>query len=168
MSAVVVGLLGRGILLVGCSAAGFYLAGRSKRRRKELLLARSFLGELSARLRFQMQPAGELIALFCRQLPFAQLPCLRQFALDGGKFPQGWQQAVKSCGGDLLPGDREILCRLSGILGAYELQAQLEEIAQLRAQLEEAASQAAQLAERENKLYTSLGPLVGLALCIVL
>ena len=64
--------------------------------------------------------------------------------------------------------DREVLSRMESILGAYELQIQLEELSRLRAALERSAGQAAGEEERERKLYTSLGPLAGLALCILL
>ena len=57
---------------------------------------------------------------------------------------------------------------MENILGAYELQIQLEELSRLRAALERSAGQAAGEEERERKLYTSLGPLAGLALCILL
>lgn len=72
------------------------------------------------------------------------------------------------CGGELQRADREVLSRMESILGAYELQIQLEELSRLRAALERSAGQAAGEEERERKLYTSLGPLTGLALCILL
>ena len=164
MSAMTLSVLGRAMLLAGCTAAGFYLAGRSGRRRKELLLAAAFLGEVCSRLAFCLQPAGELI----KEAAFRSLPCLQLFLQRGETFPKGWRAAVMDCGGELQRADREVLSRMETILGAYELQIQLEELSRLRATLERSAGQAAGEEERERKLYTSLGPLTGLALCILL
>lgn len=168
MSAMTLSVLGRAMLLAGCTAAGFYLAGRSGRRRKELLLAASFLGEVCSRLAFCLQPAGELIEELGKEAAFHSLPCLQLFLQRGEPFPKGWRAAVMDCGGELQRADREVLSRMESILGAYELQIQLEELSRLRAALERSAGQAAGEEERERKLYTSLGPLAGLALCILL
>ena len=91
-------VLGRAMLLAGCTAAGFYLAGRSGRRRKELLLAASFLGEVCSRLAFCLQPAGELIEELGREAAFRSLPCLQLFLQRGEIFPKGWRAAVMDCG----------------------------------------------------------------------
>lgn len=168
MSAMTLSLLGRAMLLAGCTAAGFYLAGRAGRRRKELLLAASFLGEVCSRLAFCLQPAGELIAELGKEEAFRSLPCLQLFLRRGETFPKGWRAAVMDCGGELQRADREVLSRVETILGAYELQIQLEELSRLRGALESSAGQAAGEEERERKLYASLGPLAGLALCILL
>ena len=168
MSAMTLSVLGRAMLLAGCTAAGFYLAGRSGRRRKELLLAASFLGEVCSRLAFCLQPAGELIEELGKEAAFHSLPCLQLFLQRGEIFPKGWRAAVMDCGGELQRADREVLSRMESILGAYELQIQLEELSRLRAALERSAGQAAGEEERERELYTSLGPLAGLALCILL
>ena len=69
MSAMTLSVLGRAMLLAGCTAAGFYLAGRSGRRRKELLLAASF-------------PGGE------RKRLFARCPVCSFFCSEGKPFPK--------------------------------------------------------------------------------
>ena len=99
MSAMTLSVLGRAMLLAGCTAAGFYLAGRSGRRRKELLLAASFLGEVCSRLAFCLQPAGELIEELGREAAFHSLPCLQLFLQRRETFPKGWRAAVMDCGG---------------------------------------------------------------------
>lgn len=160
-------VLGRAMLLAGCTAAGFYLAGRSGRRRKELLLAAPFW-ERSVPGCLLPAAGGELIEELGREAAFRSLPCLQLFLQRGEIFPKGWRAAVMDCGGELQRADREVLSRMESILGAYELQIQLEELSRLRAALERSAGQAAGEEERERKLYTSLGPLAGLALCILL
>ncbi len=88
MSAMTLSVLGRAMLLAGCTAAGFYLAGRSGRRRKELLLAASFLGEVCSRLAFCLQPAGELIEELGKEAAFHSLPCLQLFLQRGRNLSQ--------------------------------------------------------------------------------
>ena len=118
MSAMTLSVLGRAMLLAGCTAAGFYLAGRSGRRRKELLLAAAFLGEGCSRLAFCLQPAGELIEELGKEAAFRSLPCLQRFLQRRATFHKGWRAAVMDCGGELQRADREVLSRMETILGA--------------------------------------------------
>lgn len=61
-----------------------------------------------------------------------------------------------------------MLLLVGQVLGAYDLNTQLKELCQLR---EKMAAKAQELLEediRERRLYTALGPLMGLAVCILI
>ena len=98
---------------------------------------------------------------------FDSLGYLRKFcSLPKAPFPKRWKQAVEQSVQD--GEDREMLLLVGQVLGAYDLNTQLKELCQLR---EKMAAKAQELLEediRERRLYTALGPLMGLAVCILI
>lgn len=93
-------MVGRVLLLVGCTAAGNYLAARPMRRYRELMDAAQLVGELQSRLQYSLLPAAELLEQLSQEPRFCALPYLRRFAAGKADFPQRWQRAVQDCGGE--------------------------------------------------------------------
>ena len=73
-------MVGRVLLLVGCTAAGNYLAARPMRRYRELMDAAQLVGELQSRLQYSLLPAAELLEQLSQEPRFCALPYLRRFA----------------------------------------------------------------------------------------
>ena len=65
-------------------------------------------------------------------------------------------------------GDREMLLLVGQVLGAYDLNTQLKELCQLREKMTAKAQELLEEDIRERRLYTALGPLMGLAVCILI
>ena len=147
-----------GRVLVGCTAAGNYLAARPMRRYRELMDAAQLVGELQSRLQYSLLPAAELLEQLSQEPRFCALPYLRRFAAGKADFPQRWQQAVQDCGGEFDADSRALLARIGEILGAYDLSQQSRQGAQRI--LQESA--------HEKRMYAALGPLLGMALCILI
>ena len=114
-------MVGRVLLLVGCTAAGNYLAARPMRRYRELMDAAQLVGELQSRLQYSLLPAAELLEQLSQEPRFCALPYLRQFAAGKADFPQRWQRAVQDCGGEFDADSRALLARIGEIVGAYDL-----------------------------------------------
>ena len=85
-------MVGRVLLLVGCTAAGNYLAARPMRRYRELMDAAQLVGELQSRLQYSLLPAAELLEQLSQEPRFCALPYLRRFAAGKTDFPQRWRQ----------------------------------------------------------------------------
>lgn len=102
-------MVGRVLLLVGCTAAGNYLAARPMRRYRELMDAAQLVGELQSRLQYSLLPAAELLEQLSQEPRFCALPYLRRFAAGKTDFPQRWQQAVQDCGGEFDADSRALL-----------------------------------------------------------
>ena len=147
-------MVGRVLLLVGCTAAGNYLAARPMRRYRELMDAAQLVGELQSRLQYSLLPAAELLEQLSQEPRFCALPYLRRFAAGKTDFPQRWQQAVQDCGGE--------------ILGAYDLSQQSRQLSWVQQQLEQGAQRILQESAHEKRMYAALGPLLGMALCILI
>ena len=161
-------MVGRVLLLVGCTAAGNYLAARPMRRYRELMDAAQLVGELQSRLQYSLLPAAELLEQLSQEPRFCALPYLRQFAAGKADFPQRWQQAVQDCGGEFDADSRALLARIGEILGAYELSQQSRQLSWVQQQLEQGAQRILQESVHEKRMYAALGPLLGMALCILI
>ena len=121
-------MVGRVLLLVGCTAAGNYLAARPMRRYRELMDAAQLVGELQSRLQYSLLPAAELLEQLSQEPRFCALPYLRRFAAGKMDFPQRWQRAVQDCGGEFDADSRALLARIGEILGAYDLSQQTAQL----------------------------------------
>lgn len=130
-------MVGRVLLLVGCTAAGNYLAARPMRRYRELMDAAQLVGELQSRLQYSLLPAAELLEQLSQEPRFCALPYLRRFAAGKADFPQRWQQAVQDCGGEFDADSRALLARIGEILGAYDLSQQSRQLSWWQQQLEQ-------------------------------
>ena len=161
------GLWGRVLLFLCLSSIGITMGTRVHKRRELLLLSSQLLGTLSAELTFCQKSADALILELAAKSPFDSLCYLRKFcSLPKAPFPKRWKQAVEQSvqGGE----DREMLLLVGQVLGAYDLNTQLKELGQLR---EKMTAKAQELLEEdiwERRLYTALGPLMGLAVCILI
>jgi len=89
-------MVGRVLLLVGCTAAGNYLAARPMRRYRELMDAAQLVGELQSRLQYSLLPAAELLEQLSQEPRFCALPYLRQRRLDRWTHNKTIQKAVES------------------------------------------------------------------------
>ena len=152
-------MVGRVLLLVGCTAAGNYLAARPMRRYRELMDAAQLVGELQSRLQYSLLPATELLE---------QLSQEPRFAAGKADFPQRWQQAVQDCGGEFDADSRALLARIGEIVGAYDLSQQSRQLSWVQQQLEQGAQRILQESAHEKRMYAALGPLLGMALCILI
>ncbi len=161
-------MVGRVLLLVGCTAAGNYLAARPMRRYRELMDAAQLVGELQSRLQYSLLPAAELLEQLSQEPRFCALPYLRQFAAGKTDFPQRWQQAVQDCGGEFDADSRALLARIGEIVGAYDLSQQSRQLSWVQQQLEQGAQRILQESAHEKRMYAALGPLLGMALCILI
>ena len=161
-------MVGRVLLLVGCTAAGNYLAARPMRRYRELMDAAQLVGELQSRLQYSLLPAAELLEQLSQEPRFCALPYLRQFAAGKADFPQRWQRAVQDCGGEFDADSRALLARIGEIVGAYDLSQQSRQLSWVQQQLEQGAQRILQESAHEKRMYAALGPLLGMALCILI
>lgn len=161
------GLWGRVLLFLCLSSIGITMGTRVHKRRELLLLSSQLLGTLSAELTFCQKSADALILELAAKSPFDSLGYLRKFcSLPKAPFPKRWKQAVEQSvqGGE----DREMLLLVGQVLGAYDMNTQLKELCQLREKMTAKAQELLEEDIRERRLYTALGPLMGLAVCILI
>lgn len=166
------GWWGRGMIILCCSGIGWTAAQRSHRRISQLERSRSLVMELASYLGYTLKPAEELIRELSGEERFSDLSYLRIFSEAETEehlpFPQRWRQAVRRHPGELHQEEQNLVEQIGDILGAYDLQAQLEQLRCLSHQMGQVIQNLQEEEERNRKLCTSLGPLAGIALAILL
>ena len=63
---------------------------------------------------------------------------------------------------------RALLARIGEIVGAYDLSQQSRQLSWVQQQLEQGAQRILQESAHEKRMYAALGPLLGMALCILI
>ena len=160
------------ILLVLCGALlGIALSGRYRRRAESLARCGIFLERMAALLSLENLPTGELFERLAALEELHSLSFIRETARrlrDSCDFPAVFSGALSCAEKDgLTAEDRAVLERLCGLIGAYELERQLDGIGAIKELTEMQQKKADNISEREGKLVRSLGILGGLAAAIL-
>ena len=166
-------LLGKLLLLCGCTALGVGRGLALRRRTACLRAAARALEALARELSFSLRPLTELMAEAEGQSDGAVrdlfAACRRRFAEDGGEsWARSWTDAVRTC---LLPvrdEDRALLAEAGTVLGRYDGARQQEGLAALLARLDARIGEAHEEERRLFRPYAAVGVAAGLFCAILL
>ena len=142
-----------------------------KNRTKELQACLLMLACIENELTYSL---AEIPTILSGLLNVDELLCLRflkdtlELMRRGQPFKNAWEQAVRQSSQLFLPGDRDILLRLSGVLGASDAPSQIKELHACRAMLEVQLKQAREKAKTHGRLYQTIGVLGAVSVFIVL
>ena len=75
---------------------------------------------------------------------------------------------MHDCGGEFHADSRALLARIGEIVGAYDLSQQSRQLSWVQQQLEQGAQRILQESAHEKRMYAALGPLLGMALFILI
>ena len=163
--------IGLGLIGLCCVLRGYQAACSLKKREQKLRAAASFIAALSSELAFTLASPSELLELLSRRPEYESLPFLvytRQQLECGQPFPLAMAYGVEK---DYIywdAEDKKPLLEVSGILGATDLQSQLNALSRAQHRLEERRCQAAELLKSHGRLYQTLGVSAGAALVLLL
>ena len=165
-------LLGKVLLLTGCTAWGLLAGSRLGERAACLEEFRQALAALSRELSFSLRPLWELMTQAAAgsrgpAAAFFQVCCAR-FAQGGREsWAESWQQALAEVPLPLTLADRRLLEEAGHVLGRYDGESQRQALAGLLARLEDRREEARREARRLFRVYGVLGITGGL-FCLIL
>lgn len=165
-------LLGKVLLLTGCTAWGLLAGSRLGERAACLEEFRQALAALSRELSFSLRPLWELMTQAAAgsrgpAAAFFQVCCAR-FAQGGREsWAESWQQALAEVPLPLTLADRRLLEEAGQVLGRYDGESQRQALAGLLARLEDRREEARREARRLFRVYVVLGITGGL-FCLIL
>lgn len=165
-------LLGKVLLLTGCTAWGLLAGSRLGERAACLEEFRQALAALSRELSFSLRPLWELMTQAAAgsrgpAAAFFQVCCAR-FAQGGREsWAESWQQALAEVPLPLTQADRRLLEEAGQVLGRYDGESQRQALAGLLARLEDRREEARREARRLFRVYGVLGITGGL-FCLIL
>lgn len=165
-------LLGKVLLLTGCTAWGLLAGSRLGERAACLEEFRQALAALSRELSFSLRPLWELMtqAAAGSRGPAAAFfrVCCARFAQGGREsWAESWQQALAEVPLPLTLADRRLLEEAGQVLGRYDGESQRQALAGLLARLEDRREEARREARRLFRVYGVLGVTGGL-FCLIL
>ncbi len=163
------------LLLAAASAVGYLVAAAYTRRPAELRQLQSALQMLETEIGYGATPLPEAFYRISR-LSAAPVGTIFAAARDSLRAGQGmtageaWVMAVRQVYGAtaLTETDRTILEDFGASLGASDRTDQLKHLHLTREQLRQEELKASESAGRQARLWLYLGPLSGLALCIII
>lgn len=168
-----IALLGKLLVLVGCTAIGLDQGLNLHRRRDCLRDFRRLLSSVARELTFSMRPLTALLE-HCRRESGSSVgtflsACQVHFKISGEvSWAESWWAALENTPLPLRESDRRLLGEAGDILGRYDGESQSKALEALLARLNEAIAEADGEAKRLFRVYLALGVTVGLFAAILL
>lgn len=165
-------LLGKLLLLAGCTALGVERSLNLKRRTACLWELRRALEALSRELTFSLRPLGELMDQARREsreeaAVFFAL-CQDKFRRGGGEsWSESWTAALEEAPLPLKEPDKRLLREAGPVLGRYDGEDQRRALSGILTRLETQAEEAQAEERRLFRVYITLGAAAGL-FCLIL
>ncbi len=160
-------LLGRCLLLAGCTALGLSRGMALKERTVCLGEFRRCLARLTRELTFSLRPLPDLVAgLRARGAAGDFFAAWRES--DRETWGERWQFALETTRLPLREEDRQLLRETGEILGRYDGESQKQALEGILARLEGSLAQARADENRLFRVYLALGVTAGLFGCILL
>ncbi len=131
----------------------------------------SFLAALGNLLQYTRAPVKWMIGELMRRKEYGEIDFLRAFTQaedTGSAQPEAWREAVLESQMPLTMEEKKLLADLADVLGAAEIQSQLQGIELCRILLNEHLIQAKEYRDKHSKLYRTLGALAGALAAIIL
>lgn len=160
-------LLGRSLLLAGCTALGLARGMALQDRTVCLDQFRRCLHRLLRELTFSLRPLPDLVADLRARGPVGEFfAACREGTQE--TWAERWHSALETVSLPIKEEDRQILRETGEILGRYDGESQRQALEGLLARLEENLHQARADQERLFRVYLALGVTAGLFGCLLL
>ncbi len=160
------------VLLTICPIIlGFAFAKNLKRAKEELLSVIAFIDQFKTMIRFERRELSESLSALSRDPQLAPLTFLTvclSYLKKGMAFPQAWEKAVMDWKCQIDVEDQNRLASLSGILGACDVQGQVDSLLLLQQDFERSYQRQQELVQTQGKLFRSLGILAAIGLFVLI
>lgn len=164
----------KGILLIAiflaCSYAGIMISGRYKKRVEELKeMKKSFLG-LETKMKYTYDLLPEIFNEIANGLSknIAEIFQMASFQMKEKSAKEAWQESIENSKTNMNKEDLEILKGFGKLLGKTDMEGQVGQIELTNEFLDTQIEKAEKELAKNEKLYKTLGTVLGLALVILL
>ena len=159
------------VLLFGASTfLGITVSKKYVNRVDELRELKAFLNLLKTKIKFTYEPLGEIFyeisSSFSKNVSNLLLKASNNMKTNNAG--KSWKLAVENTNMNLLKEDKEALITLSKLLGKTNLEGQVSQIEQTENLLDIQIEKAEIKRQKNEKMYKSMGMIVGAGLVIIL
>lgn len=158
------------LLFISTTLIGILIAKKYRERENELKEIKTFLNILKTKIKFTYEPLGEILKEISNNFS-DNVSCMLKNASNKMKkntAKEAWERAVKDSDLNILKEDKEILANLGKLLGRTNLEGQVSQIEQTSEFMEYQIKKAETERTKNEKLFKTLGMLVGAGLIILL
>ena len=157
-------------IFLSSTLVGILISKKYISRVKELKEFKSFLNILKTKIRFTYEPLGEIFFDTSNSFSNNVSDILKKtsYYMKTNTAGQSWKMAIEDSDTNILNEDKNVLVSLSKMLGKTDLEGQVNQIEQTSEFLDIQIQKAEKERDKNEKLYKSLGMIIGISLVILL
>lgn len=157
-------------IFLSCSLIGILISKKYINRVNELKEFKNALNIFKTKIRYTYEPIPEIFAEISENVNSNISNVFKQASLKMDILAAGeaWNLALKIDNLNINDEDRNILKNLSKLLGKTDLQGQLNQIEMTSEFLDEQIKKAEKEKDKNEKMYRTLGMILGLTIVIIL
>lgn len=160
------------IILVSCSLIGKYLSKKYVIRVNELEEMKNALNMFKTKIKFTYEPIPVIFEEIAKNTTtnIGQVFNLAKEKMQTSTITANiaWEQAIEEVENNLTKEDKHVLKALSKLLGQTDVEGQVSQIEITQKFLEPQLKEAQEQKEKNEKLYSKLGTIIGLVIVIIL
>lgn len=157
-------------IFLASTGVGILLSRKYVNRVKELQEFKAMLNILKTKIRFTYEPLGEIFREIANNFSNNVSNILKQVSknMQINSAENAWKLAIQTENTSILKEDKEVLLTLGKLLGKTDLEGQVSQIEQTSEFLEGQIVKAERERDKNEKLYKTLGMVIGASLVILL
>ena len=158
------------LIFLSSTYIGILISNRYKNRVNDLKEFKSILNVINTKIRYTYEPIGEI----CSEVSLMNDTNIGRLfgAISNGlkerSVAEAWNFAIDTYGNNFSKEDKHIIKSLGKMLGKTDIDGQVSEIAQAHEFLNVQIDKAEKDRQKNEKLYKSLGMVIGIAIIIIL
>ena len=158
------------LILVFSSMIGRFISKRYVYRLQELEEMKNTLNILKSKIKFKYEPIPNIFEEISKNSSknIGQIFEKAKEKMNKTTADIAWNQAIEETNNNLKEEDKNVLKMLSKLLGQTDTDGQISQIEITEEFLEGQIKEAVEAKQKNEKLYTRLGTIIGLAIVIVL
>ncbi len=158
------------LILLASSMIGKFLSKKYVYRLQELEEMRNALNILKTKIKFTYEPIPEIFNEISENMNknIGSIFKIAKEKMENTTASEAWEKAVEETVTNLKDEDKHVLKTLSKLLGQTDSEGQISQIEITEKFLEEQLKEATEEKQKNEKLYTRLGTIMGLAIVIIL
>lgn len=161
-------------ILIGIFASSLYLgiliSRKYTNREQELVEIQNSLNMLESKIKFTYEPLQEIFVEISKKINnnIGEIFEKAQKNLSNLGTGQAWNKAIDETPTDLTEEDKNILKGLGRLIGKTSLEGQISEINLMKSFIEKQTEKAKREREKNEKMYKTLGGIIGMAIVIII
>lgn len=158
------------LILILATMVGRFLSKKYVYRLEELEDIKNAFNILKSKIKFTYEPIPEIFGEISKatNTNVSNLFKIAKIKMNDLTANEAWEEAVEESENNLKKEDKEVLKTLSKLLGQTDVEGQISQIEITENFLENKIKEAEEEKRKNEKLYTRLGTIMGLAIVIIL